>query len=216
MLALLKYKICFFIIFPIFLLSIPAQDIRILNNQDRILLEDFENFKLSNLSVQMSANTHYLPQVRLSKNLTSPDLQSKTSLLIRIDSGQTGIPFDLKFTNPYTLEGYIVDFEFNIYSNNANGDLFLYFQDGKFQKHKLKVGSLNFDGWKTFKIPIGNLVFQSDFIIGKSTQYKLTGLQINVTKKETNQKEDIIVLDDIFWTSRKKYQFPLKGMDEFH
>lgn len=215
MLAISKYKNCFFVIFLIFLLSVLAQDKEIVNNQDRVLLEDFENFTLSNLSVQMSANTHYLPQVRLSKNLTSPELQSSTSLLIRIESGHTGIPFDVKFKNPYTLEGYIVDFEFNIYSNNANGELFLYFLDGKFQKHKIKIASLNYDGWKTFKIPIGNQVFQSDFVIGQSTRYKITGLQINSTKKETNQKEDIIVLDDIFWTNQKKYQFPPKGLDDF-
>ena len=134
MLAISKYKNCFFVIFLIFLLSVLAQDKEIVNNQDRVLLEDFENFTLSNLSVQMSANTHYLPQVRLSKILLRQNYNLQQVYSSESNQGIREFLFDVKFKNPYTLEGYIVDFEFNIYSNNANGELFLYFLDGKFQK----------------------------------------------------------------------------------
>ena len=149
----------------------------------------------------------------MSKNLTSPDLISNTSLFVRIPTSGSGIPIDLIFSKPYRIEDYLIEIEFHIYSNQANGDLFLYLQDSKFQKHKILITSLNYNGWKSFKVPIGNKVFQSDYIIGKASSIKLTGIQFNVAKKETKDKEDFIAIDDIFIVKRSKYRFSEIGLD---
>jgi hypothetical protein len=214
--VLLNIIFYFCILFPLLKVLILAQESRINDYKEKQVMENFEDFNISNLTILRTANTNYLPEVKLSKNLTSPDLISKVSLLIRISSGETGIPFDLKFTNPYSLEGYANELEFYIYSNNANGELFLYLLDCKFQKHKIKIASLNFEGWKKFIVPIGNNIFQSDFIIGKSIPIKVTGIQISTIKKESKQKEDIIVLDDILWTGRIKYRIPSNELEGIH
>ncbi len=204
------------LLFYLFALSLFGQEKKNPDYKERFLLEDFESIKLTNQSFKVPANTHYLPDVRMSKNITSPDLISNTSLLIRISTEGKGIPVDLLFPKPYLIENYILEFEFYVYSNYANGDLFLYILDSNFQKHKIMIANLNYDGWKSFRIPIGNLVAQSDFIIGKANFIKLTGFQFNPTKKETKDKEDMIAIDDIFIIKRLKYKLPEPGITVFH
>jgi hypothetical protein len=200
----------------VFALSLFGQDKKNLDYKERFLLEDFESIKLTNQSIKVQANTNYLPDIRMSKNITSPDLVSNTSLLIRISSEGKGIPIDLLFPKPYQIENYIIEFEFYVYSNYANGDLFLYILDTNFQKHKIMIANLNYDGWKSFRIPIGNVIAQSNFTIGKSNFIKLTGIQFNPTKKETKDKEDMIAIDDIFIIKRVKYKLPEGGITAFH
>ena len=83
-----------------FIFSLFGQEKKIPEYKERVLLEDFESLKLTNQSIKIQANTHYLPEVRMSKNLTSPDLQSNTSLLIRVSNEGSGIPMDLLFPKP--------------------------------------------------------------------------------------------------------------------
>lgn len=85
-------------------LLLYGQEIKVLDYKEKILLEDFESVQITNKSIQVQANKHYLPEVRMSKNLTSPDLQSNTSLFIRISTEGNGIPIDLSFPSPYKLE----------------------------------------------------------------------------------------------------------------
>ena len=195
------------------IISLGAEEKLEVNYKERVLLEDFESKIFNSDSFQIQANTDYLPDVRMSKNLTSPDLISNTSLFVRIPTSGSGIPIDLIFSKPYRIEDYLIEIEFHIYSNQANGDLFLYLQDSKFQKHKILITSLNYNGWKSFKVPIGNKVFQSDYIIGKASSIKLTGIQFNVAKKETKDKDDFIAIDDIFIVKRSKYRFSEIGLD---
>ncbi|MBK8398434.1 MAG: hypothetical protein IPL26_24725 [Leptospiraceae bacterium] len=182
----------------------------------QVLLENFESIKITNNFLRIQANTNYLPEIRMSKQFVSPNLISDTSLLIIIPIEGEGIPMDLIFPKPYIIEEYLIEFEFHIYSNQTNADFFIYIQDTHFQKHQILVAHLNFDGWKSFKIPIGNKINQRDSIIGKPSFLKLTGIQINPTVKERKTKEDIIAIDDIFITKRKKYDLPQDGLDIFH
>lgn len=183
------------------------------DSRERVLLEDFETVTFKTDSFRIQANTDYLPDVRMSKTLTSPDLVSNTSLFIRIPSEGTGIPIDIHFPKPYEITDYILEIQFHLYSNQANGDLFLYIQDTKFQKHKILITRLNFDGWTSVTLPIGSKIFQSDFILGKPTAIKLTGFQINSNKKQVKDKEDLVAIDDIFIVKRKKYRFFEKSID---
>ncbi len=204
------------LLFYLLALSLFGQDKKNLDYKERFLLEDFESIRLTNQAIKVPANTDYLPDVRMSKNITSPDLISNTSLLIRISDEGKGIPMDLLFPKPYLIENYIIEFEFYVYSNYANGDLFLYLLDSKFQKHKIMIANLNYDGWKSFKVPIGSSIAQSNYSIGKPNFTKLTGIQFNPTKKETKDKEDMIAIDDIFIIKRLKYKLPEAGITSFH
>lgn len=209
-LSWIYFFICFFL-FPESFLAIDTQK---LEYKDQVLVEDFESITLTRQMFHIQANTNYLPEIRMSKHLTSPDLNSNTSLLIRIPPEGTGIPIDLVFQKPYILEDYIIEFEINLYSNQANGELFFYLLDTKFQKYKVLMANLNYDGWKRFRIPIGNKISQKDYILGKPSFVKLTGIQFSPSKKETKNKEDIIAIDDIFIIKRKKFLFP-KSLEEF-
>jgi len=213
MFSILRLRNPIFVLLLFLIISLGAEEKLEVNYKERVLLEDFESKIFNSDSFQIQANTDYLPDVRMSKNLTSPDLISNTSLFVRIPTAGSGIPIDLIFSKPYKIEDYLIEIQFHIYSNQANGDLFLYLQDSKFQKHKILITSLNYNGWKSFKIPIGNKVFQSDYIIGKASSIKLTGIQFNVTKKETKDKEDFIAIDDIFIVKRSKYRFSEIGLD---
>ena len=216
MLYFKKTKKIFTLMIGLSTLLLYGQEIKVLDYKEKILLEDFESVQITNKSIQVQANKHYLPEVRMSKNLTSPDLQSNTSLFIRISTEGNGIPIDLSFPSPYKLEDYIIEFEFNIYSNQANGELFLYLQDAKFEKHKIRIANLNYEGWQSFRIPIGNRIAQSDFLIGKHGNSKITGIQFNPHQSLTKEKEYLIAIDDIFVTKRKKYKLPAMGLSSFH
>lgn len=205
---------------PIFIISLTitsfAEEKKEKDYKEYVLLEDFESIKITNQSFRIQANTNYLPDVRMSKTLISPDLISNTSLLIRIPREGTGIPIDLFFPKPYSIEEYIIEFEFYVYSNQASGELFMYLLDTHFQKHQIRIANLNFDGWKNFKIQIGNKISQRNYILEKPSSVKLVGLQLNLTKKETKEREDIIAIDDIFIIKRKKYELPQEGLEIFH
>ena len=176
---------------PIFIISLTitsfAEEKKEKDYKEYVLLEDFESIKITNQSFRIQANTNYLPDVRMSKTLISPDLISNTSLLIRIPREGTGIPIDLFFPKPYSIEDYIIEFEFYVYSNQASGELF-----------------------------IGNKISQRNYILEKPSSVKLVGLQLNLTKKETKEREDIIAIDDIFIIKRKKYELPQEGLEIFH
>ena len=92
----------------------------------------------------------------------------------------------------------------------------MYLLDTHFQKHQIRIANLNFDGWKNFKIQIGNKISQRNYILEKPSSVKLVGLQLNLTKKETKEREDIIAIDDIFIIKRKKYELPQEGLEIFH
>jgi hypothetical protein len=204
-------------IFFIFLVSgaFFAEEMDYRDYQEKILVEDFESIKITNQLFNVQANTNYLPDVRMSKNLTSPDLISNTSLLVRITPEAIGIPMNLRFSKPYILNDYIEEFQFHIYSNQANGELSIFVLDTKFQEHKIPIANLNFDGWKNFRVPIANLVSQKDFVIGKPGFMKFIGIQFSLAKKNTKNKEDLIAIDDIFVIKRKKYRFPAQGLEAF-
>lgn len=185
--------------------------------KEKILVQNFESLELSKLEMRVWANTNYLPDMKLSKILTSPDLQSNTSLTIRTLAGMKGIPFDISFKEPLVLDDFIIEFEFNIYSNDIKSDLYLILQDTKFQVHKILISHLNFDGWKQIKVSVQNQIYQNDFVLNSKNPIKLIGFAMQPSKLgESTERENILAIDDFFYIKRQKYKLPNNGLEYFH
>ncbi|HMV42080.1 MAG TPA: hypothetical protein PK079_09605 [Leptospiraceae bacterium] len=201
----------------LFLFSLFAQAKEEFIFKEKICIQDFESISLSDLNVKVSANTSELPEIKFSKTLTSPDLQSNTSLLIRNLVGQKKNPFEIIFKKPLLISDHIIEIEFNIYSNKIRSDLFLILMDNKFQFHTILITHLDFDGWKQIKLPIQNGIYQSDFLLQDKSISKVIGFNIIPAKiGEIQNTENIIVLDDMFLIRRQKYILPKLGTDRFH
>lgn len=171
---------------------------------NKTTLENFEDkdsiFKMNQANDNIS--------FRISNTLTSPNIISNKSVLIRIENQQTKEPLELYFNDPYVREDYLIEMEFNIYSNHSNSDLYILIKDSTFTIHKIKISSLNFEGWKQITVPIKQKIHQTNKVVFKNTQIIILGLLYIPSNKDGYIKEDLIALDDIIILTRKKKKLP--------
>ncbi len=180
-----------FIFFLLFVLFLSSNDLEISNK----IVEDFETKNFSISDFQIHSNKQNDLKVSISNQIISPDAKNEKSLLIQIKSINSKIPMELIFKEPYLFEDYILSFEFLIYSNSSRGEIYFYFDDTKFQRHKILITDFKKEGWKKLKISLPDIISQKDYSHLKKTKTKFVGFLIQADLP--NKKDLILAIDDI-------------------
>lgn len=162
-----------------------------------VVLEDFEKNRITEENFIVRGNQTRIPEVKMSKNLVSPDLLSETSLLLRFPKGTTDLPIEIRFQNPILVEKHILELNFHIFSNAPGGELGVLLEDTRFTTHILKIAHLSFQDWKKFSVTLSPHIIQSNWVNGKESPLKLIGFIYTPVLTESKNREDIIVIDDI-------------------
>ncbi|MCB1193702.1 MAG: hypothetical protein H7A23_01655 [Leptospiraceae bacterium] len=190
----------FLFFFSISTFSQPLQDSKSIVQEK--IVENFENFDLNKIKV--FSKDDILPEYRISKFLTSPLKISESSFMIRILDEASS--FHVQWKKPYEIEGYIENFEFQIYSNNTGGNIFLFLVDTHGIQHKIIIVRLDFKGWKSVLVPIEGKIDQNDWVINKDIKSQFLGFFYEPPKNINKEKEKLVVIDDISVKVRKKYK----------
>ncbi|MCB1178556.1 MAG: hypothetical protein KDK36_13300 [Leptospiraceae bacterium] len=207
--------ICFFCklsvkikkILILFLLAIPLFASPIDEIIEIVPIEDFENNVLTNEDFIIRGNHSKIPEIKISENLTSPDLISEKSLLLRFPKGTTDLPIEIRFKSPIPINKFLMEIEFHIFSNSPGGELGIILEDTHFEVHILKVCNLTFSDWRKFTIGIPKKVHQENWVFGKDSNINIIGLIYTPGKQVSKNREDIIVLDDIVGRLIPKLKF---------
>jgi hypothetical protein len=164
---------------------------------ETITLEDFEENRITEENFIVRSNQTRTPEVKMSKNLVSPDLLSETSLLLRFPKGTTNLPIEIRFQNPILVNQYLLELHFHIFSNSPGGELGILIEDTYFEMHTFKIANLHFSDWKKIELPIGSKIYQADWILGKPSPVRIIGFLYTPIQTDSKNREDLIVIDDI-------------------
>ncbi|MCX8000676.1 MAG: flagellar filament outer layer protein FlaA [Leptospiraceae bacterium] len=174
----------------------------------KIILEDFEESKWTKENLKIYSNSSYQPEIKISKAVTSPNVISSSSLFLRFPKETTEQNIELRFSSPKEIEKYLVAIRFQIFANSQGGVLSFLLEDANFEIQRIFICSLNFSGWKEFKIPIGNKIYQADRILNQSSKLRLVGFLYTPALDKSKNREDILALDDIEVFVLNKYKVP--------
>lgn len=166
-------------------------------------IEDFETKTYQKEDFQIHSNKPNDLKVWTSEQLISPNSTNEKSLIIQIKSINSKIPIELIFKEPYSFEEHIISFEFLVYSNSASGRIYFYFDDTKFQRHKILICNFEKEGWKKLKVNLPENIIQKNYSHLKHTKTKLVGF---IFSSELNQNKDLILgIDDIKIEYKSKF-----------
>lgn len=169
------------------------------------LIEDFESISVDSKNIRIRDYSIEIPEVKTSSLITSPDIVSNQSLLLRIKHTKPKSAFELYFPKKYVIDDFVQSFNIRLYSTNFSGKLYLIVKDSEFTAHNLLVGNLNFTGWKKIELLVPNKFIQKDWIINQKTFVQILGFYYVSESDKVDSRENIFVIDDIFAITRKKY-----------
>ena len=168
-------------------------------------VEDFETSVYTEKDLKVRQEAAVLPDIRISSTLTSPLLDSRKSLLIRI-TDYIESPVELILKNKYECSDYLGSLVFHVYSSGSDAVLYMGLLDAGSNYRRIKIGSMNYQGWRKIRVNIKSKLPQDDIIFNRHEVITLQGIYIHMGNTGKNLKEAIIILDDIQAETRKKYR----------
>ena len=116
-------------------------------NLERKVIQNFEDeYKIE--KIISKGNLEVFPEVGVSGLLTSPELISEKSLLIRYTEESRFQPMEYIFNKPILLQDLVTRLEFHVYSSSNAGDIYFFIQDSFQETHKILLTRINFSGEK--------------------------------------------------------------------
>lgn len=168
-------------------------------------VEDFETAVYSEKDLKVRQDAEVLPDIRVSSTLTSPLLDSGKSLLIRI-TDYIESPVELLLKKKYECPDYLGSLIFHVYSSGSDAVLLMGLLDSDNNYRRIKISSMNFQGWRKIRVNIKSKLPQDDIIFNRHEVITLQSIYIHMGSTGKNLKEAIIILDDIQAETRKKYR----------
>jgi hypothetical protein len=191
------------ILFFVFLNFAYAQE----GNERKKKIVDFDATQFSIEDFKIYSNAVKDFQVWKSTTLTAPASNSKGSLLLRIKNSSSKIPIEFLFKSSFEFEDFVDALEFTFYSSGSNSELYFYFDDTKFIRHKILVSNLKEEGWKSVTVSLPKIVSQIDYVNFKKSKTFFVGLIIE-TNNLPNLAEFIIGFDNINGFFKPKILLP--------
>lgn len=163
----------------------------------KVVIEDFETSSWSQNNIKIYSNSEFKPEIKISNNLTSPNIFSNSSLLIRFPKNTTEQNIEIRFQSPKEIDKYILGIRFQVFANNQGGELAFLIEDANFELKKFPICILNFTGWKEFNVKLARKIYQQDRVLYQSTKTRLIGFLYTPALDKSLNREDILGFDDI-------------------
>lgn len=174
----------------------------------KIIIEDFEESSWSEKNIRVFSNSQAKPEVKISKTITSPNILSESSLLLRFPKETIDQNIEIKFLSPKEIDKYALFIRFQIFANGQGGELAFLIEDANFEVKRFSICNLNFSGWKEIQIPLGNKVSQRDRVLNQPAKIRFLGFLYTPALDKSINREDILAIDDIEAFVLEKYKLP--------
>lgn len=173
-------------------------------NLERKVLQNFEGeYKIEKIITKGMGDE--VPEVSVTKLLTSPYLNSESALLFRFTEDSRYVPLQYNFETPLEWENYVTKLEFHIYSNLSGVEFRIFLEDTNSTIHEVIVSRIDFIGWKKIDLRLEKLS-QTDFFPGENRKVKILSFLFIPPRESRAGREILLVLDDIICYGLPRYK----------
>ncbi|MFQ3857554.1 flagellar filament outer layer protein FlaA [Leptospira kirschneri] len=195
----------FLVILFFILISFP------LKSQDRpsaeiwkqIVVEDFETKEWNSKNLKTRLSKEYLPEIRISTLMLSPERNSTKSLLLEVPA-EKNQSFEILWEQTWKTKGFVQEFQFHIYSSGSGASLYVLLRDSTLEVKKILITHLNYEGWKKVRLNVIRKIRQDEILFSKQIPIEFLGLLYEAPFTMKRGTRDLFAIDDILAIVRDK------------
>ncbi|OCC30189.1 Flagellar assembly protein FlaA [Leptospira interrogans serovar Canicola] len=158
----------FFVILFFILVSLPlrSQDRSSAEIWKQIVVEDFETKEWNSKNLKTKLSKEYLPEIRISTLMLSPERNSTKSLLLEVPA-EKNQSFEILWEQTWKTKGFVQEFQFHIYSSGSGASLYVLLRDSTLEVKKILITHLNYEGWKKIRLNVIRKIRQDEILFSK-------------------------------------------------
>ncbi|TGK39244.1 flagellar assembly protein FlaA [Leptospira gomenensis] len=168
-----------------------------------VVVENFETKEWSAQNLKTRLGKEYLPDIRTSKLLLSPEIDSSRSLLLEVPA-EKNQSFEILWEQPWKTKGFVRELKFQIYSSGSGASLYVLLRDSSLEVKKILITHLNYEGWKNVRINLVRKIRQDDVVFTKQASVEFLGLLYEAPFEMKRGTRDLFAIDDILAVIRDK------------
>jgi len=169
-----------------------------------IVLEDFETTLYSDKNISYSSTGYQDAKVAMRDQDPAPNGSSKKYLGVKVKA-RAGDNFIIKPVKDLMIDKFCRSIAMWVYGKNYSGELSILIMDANQQTHKLRLGNLNFMGWRKLQVPISKNIPQQDEFLNQKRFMKIMQIQYTAANREQVARWQYFYIDDISVMVRDKY-----------
>lgn len=195
----------FFVILFFILVSLPlrSQDRSSAEIWKQIVVEDFETKEWNSKNLKTRLSKEYLPEIRISTLMLSPERNSTKSLLLEV-LAEKNQSFEILWEQTWKTKGFVQEFQFHIYSSGSGASLYVLLRDSTLEVKKILITHLNYEGWKKIRLNVIRKIRQDEILFSKQIPIEFLGLLYEAPFTMKRGTRDLFAIDDILAIVRDK------------
>ncbi|MGJ4718004.1 flagellar filament outer layer protein FlaA [Leptospira interrogans] len=195
----------FFVILFFILVSLPlrSQDRSSAEIWKQIVVEDFETKEWNSKNLKTRLSKEYLPEIRISTLMLSPERNSTKSLLLEVPA-EKNQSFEILWEQTWKTKGFVQEFQFHIYSSGSGALLYVLLRDSTLEVKKILITHLNYEGWKKIRLNVIRKIRQDEILFSKQIPIEFLGLLYEAPFTMKRGTRDLFAIDDILAIVRDK------------
>lgn len=188
----------FFVILFFILVSLPlrSQDRSSAEIWKQIVVEDFETKEWNSKNLKTKLSKEYLPEIRISTLMLSPERNSTKSLLLEVPA-EKNQSFEILWEQTWKTKGFVQEFQFHIYSSGSGASLYVLLRDSTLEVKKILITHLNYEGWKKIRLNVIRKIRQDEILFSKQIPIEFLGLLYEAPFTMKRGTRDLFAIDDI-------------------
>ncbi|MCP4130627.1 MAG: hypothetical protein GY754_06560 [bacterium] len=169
-------------------------------------LEDFEKTEFSKKDLVFRAvKDRQQGSIKIRNMLAAPTGSSKKYLGVKV-FGKKGDSFTIVPAKTLEIKKRCQSIGIWVYGKRFSGGLSMYIRDVDNKNHRIRIGALNYLGWKKFIVKIPRKVRQEDKFLSQKKSIKITKIVYRPgNSKRKHPKWQYFYIDDITVMVREKY-----------
>ena len=169
-----------------------------------IIIEDFETTPYTDKNIFFNSTGYQDAKLSIRDTNPAPDGHSKKYLGVKVKA-RVGITFILKPLKEILIDRYCKSISVWVYGKNYAGELSMLLMDADQRTYKLRVGALNFLGWRKLEVAIPRNVIQLDQFLNQKKFLKILQFQYTAANREALARWQYFYIDNISALVRDKY-----------
>jgi hypothetical protein len=169
-----------------------------------ITLEDFETTPYTDKNIYFNSTGYQEAAISIRDQNPAPNGKSKKYLGIKVRA-RVGDAFIIKPAKELLIDRYCKSISLWVYGKDYAGVLWMLLMDADQKTHKLRVGTLNFLGWRKLTVGMPASVTQTDQFLNQKKYMKILQFQYVAQNREQLARWQYFYIDDITAMVRDKY-----------
>ncbi|EMN47217.1 flagellar filament outer layer protein Flaa domain protein [Leptospira interrogans str. L1207] len=169
----------------------------------QIVVEDFETKEWDSKNLKTKLSKEYLPEIRISTLMLSPERNSTKSLLLEVPA-EKNQSFEILWEQTWKTKGFVQEFQFHIYSSGSGASLYVLLRDSTLEVKKILITHLNYEGWKKIRLNVIRKIRQDEILFSKQIPIEFLGLLYEAPFTMKRGTRDLFAIDDILAIVRDK------------